>query len=141
MHKNYLLIIFTFIFIGAAPLLMGAHFNINGINTETLASSQSIANGATFTSAASTLMGRCENISVQYRVATGTGKDVTFGTTTSLDETNYATPETGAVIEANVTDANWHHAIVQVPVSKGIKITALNNSANSCTVDIIIGGQ
>lgn len=125
----------------AVPLLMGAHYNINGINVETLATSETILTGATFTSAASTIMGRCENLSVQYQVATGTAKDVTFACTTSLDETNFASPATGATIQANVSDANWHHAVLSVPVSKAIKITALNNSANSCTVNIKLGGQ
>jgi len=133
--------IIALLFCLAAPVLMGAHYNINGINTQTLAATQTIAGSATFTSAACTLMGKCENLSVQYRVASGTTPDLTFSITTSLDETNFAAPDTGATIKANVTNTNYHTAVLSPPVSKAFKVVVVNNTANSAVVDVVVGGQ
>jgi len=134
-------IVVLFACIFAVPLLMGAHYNINGINTQVMATSQTIAGSGTFTSSACTLMGKCENLSIQYQLVSGTTPDVTFKITTSLDETNFATPDTGGTVKANLTTTELRSAVLSIPVCKALKVVVVNNTANSVVVSATVGGQ
>ena len=127
-------IVVLFACIFAVPLLMGAHYNINGINTQVMATSQTIAGSGTFTSSACTLMGKCENLSIQYQLVSGTTPDVTFKITTSLDETNFATPDTGGTVKANLTEISAGNGYT----AGGSTITISASSQSSGTYKLVV---
>lgn len=108
---------------------------------DTLYSGQQLNPSQTITSSAYTLVDNSEVQSVQYR-ALGTSHSVKFEVLTTLDGTTFASPDSGGTINATVTDNNWHHAALTIPLTKQVKVRVVNNSASvTATCDVMIAAQ
>lgn len=138
--QTFILVLF---FVLGSGLLMGSHTNIVGIMTAQtpLFNATSIGASTTVTSSTDTSIGRSESQSVQYRVTGGSGFDVTIKVLTSLDEVNFATPDSGATVAAHVTDSNWHSAALAIPVARDVAFTGTTNNATVSAITLIFGAQ
>lgn len=106
----------------------------------TLFTSEALGTSATVTSTAFVQLGKAKDVSVQIQVL-GTSPNYTVSVVTSLDESTYALPETGAVI-GTFTGAGTKIAPISVPFCKGLKIVVLNNSgANTGTITATVCSQ
>lgn len=99
----------------------------------TILSAQTVGTSTSVTSSAFVQLGQAKDISLQVQ-ATGTSPNYTVSVLTSLDESTYVAPETGATL-GTFTDGAAHIVAISVPFCKGIKVVVLNNSgANTFTV-------
>lgn len=138
--KFVFLLVAGFLFLSPA---LASHTNVVGITTAQTPLFNATAIGATttVTSTVDGSIGRSEHQAVQYRVTGGGGFDVTIAVLTSLDEVNYATPDSGATVKAHVTDSNWHSAILAIPVAKAVEFTGTTNNATTASITLIFGAQ
>lgn len=123
-----------------APLARADHSSINSIDVRTLWTANVIAASGTATTGAFTVLGRSENQSVFIR-GVGTSPNFKIEALTTLDQTTYVKPETGGDV-ITITDQNWHHVALGIPVSVAVKFKATElGASNSVAVDIIPASQ